>query len=252
MAIDPATAKAIVQAAAKVVTDPETRSKVLYIIFGGLIGLVVVILIPIYLLTHPLEMLRAMLADSPDASGVEQFIAENEERVFVFDNNIIWNEGADYPMPLNGSITSEHGNRPDPFNSSRTEFHNGIDIVGAWHANVIAVAAGVVERVNTAASDYGNNILIKHTKEDGAVFYSFYAHLSQIYMFEGQTVMQGAVIGLEGGDPENDPNPGRTTGHHLHFEIRTPGQNDAVDPKIYLFEQEETESSEESEAQSSP
>jgi len=111
----------------------------------------------------------------------------------------------------------------------------------------MSIADGTVERVNISVNGYGNNILIKHTKEDGSVFYSFYAHLSQIYMFEGQAVKQGAVIGLEGGNPEKDPNPGRTAGHHLHFEIRAPGPNDIVDPSTYIFKQEEETTTSETE-----
>ena len=239
MAIDPATAKAVVQAAAKVVTDPETRNKIAYFILGALVGLVVVILIPVYLLTHPLEMLKAAFSGGYDISAIERFKTENDGRVLVFEENLLWNKGADYPMPLKGAVTSEYGEREDPFGGGTTEFHNGMDIQGARQANITAIADGVVVKINTAESGYGNHILIKHTKADGSVFYSFYAHLSQIYMFQGQSVRQGAVIGLEGGDPDNDPNPGSSNGHHLHFEIRTPGPNDTVDPKTYLFKQEE-------------
>ncbi|MCR5145933.1 MAG: M23 family metallopeptidase, partial [Clostridia bacterium] len=65
--------------------------------------------------------------------------------------------------------------------------------------------------------------------------YSFYAHMSQIDVQVGDTVTQGQVIGLEGGDPATDQNPGRTTGHHLHFEIRSnSGYTNHVNPHDYL------------------
>ena len=252
MAVDPATIKVIittVTTAIKKVTDPESRQKMMFILIGGLAGLVVIILIPIYLLTHPFEMLKVIFADDPEIANIEEFKTEHDNDMLIFDASLLWNEGADYPMPLNGTVTSEYGERDNPFGSGAAEFHGGIDIQGARHANIVSVADGVIEKINTAESTSGNTILIKHTKADGTVFYSFYAHLSQIYMFEGQSIKQGAVIGLEGGDPEKDPNPGRTTGHHLHFEIRTPGENDKVDPAGYVFKIEETESSKTTESE---
>lgn len=67
---------------------------------------------------------------------------------------------------------------------------------------------------------YGNCVEVEHNV-DGETFYSFYAHLSRIDVTEGEQIPQGSIIGLEGGDPNTDPNPGDSTGHHLHFEIRT-------------------------------
>ena len=65
--------------------------------------------------------------------------------------------------------------------------------------------------------------------------YSFYAHLSKINVKAGESVKQGQVIGLEGGDPESDSNPGNTTGHHLHFEIRkASGYGNDLDPTKYI------------------
>ena len=70
---------------------------------------------------------------------------------------------------------------------------------------------------------------------NGETVYSFYAHLSEIRVEAGQTVTQGQVIGLEGGDPEVDSNPGSSTGHHLHFEMRNAsGYGNDVDPNNYI------------------
>ena len=70
---------------------------------------------------------------------------------------------------------------------------------------------------------------------DGEIVYSFYAHLSQINVTKGDCVVQGQVIGLEGGDPTSDPNHGNSTGHHLHFEIRkASGYGNDVDPTTYI------------------
>ena len=81
---------------------------------------------------------------------------------------------------------------------------------------------------------FGNCIEIKHIV-NGETIYSFYAHLSKINVKSGDKVKQGEVIGLEGGDPESDPNPGNSTGHHLHFEIRkASGYGNDVDPTKYI------------------
>ena len=81
---------------------------------------------------------------------------------------------------------------------------------------------------------FGNCVEIKHVV-NGETIYSFYAHLSRIDVQANQSVKQGCVIGLEGGDPNTDPNPGSSTGHHLHFEIRkASGYGNDVNPHDYL------------------
>ena len=129
--------------------------------------------------------------------------------------------------------------------------HTGIDISGVHRDNVIAIYDGIVT-IAEIQKGFGNCVEIKHeivtyetvTDEDGnekrvkhtEVFYSFYAHLSRIDVVEGMRVKQGNVIGIEGGDPKKDPNAGTSTGHHLHFEIRTKsGYGNDVDPKPYIM-----------------
>lgn len=253
MAIDPATAKAIAQAAAKIVTDKETRSKVLYIVLAAVVGGVAVLLIPLYLLTHPFEMLKAAFADTPDdAAFIEQYKQENDDKVLVIGDGLVFQDA--YPLPVKGaSITSEYGSRTDPITGAEA-FHSGTDFGGVWRSEIFAVADGEVVYVCTEKNEvFGNHIIIKHTgqrtNEAGGIetetFYALYAHMNEIYMFQGQSVRQGAVIGLMGGDPERDVNPGRSTGTHLHFEIRTAQNGSGVDPAGYIFpepEPEETES----------
>ena len=252
MAIDPATAKAIAKAAASVVTDKETRSKLLYIILIAIACGVAIILIPLYLLTHPIEMLKAAFADTPDdAAFIEQYKKENDDKVLVIGGNLTFEDA--YPLPVvGGSVTSGYGERTDPF-TGETAFHYGTDFGGVWQSNIYSVADGEVVKVNTAKNDgYGNYIIIKHTGQrtndaggiETEVFYGLYAHMNDIYMFEGQSVKQGALIGLMGGDPDRDSNPGRSTGTHLHFEIRTAQDGTGVDPAGYIFPIPEPEPSE--------
>lgn len=263
MAVDPATIKAVAKVAVNVLTNKETRSNLLYIILIALAVGVAIILIPIYLLTHPLEMLEAAFADTPDdAAYIEQYKQENDDKVLVIGEGLTVQDA--YPLPVIGAtVTSEYGERTDPI-TGEAAFHHGTDFGGEWRSEIFSVADGTVAVVCTEKNDgYGNYIIIKHTgqrtAEDGTVttetFYALYAHLNEIYMFEGQSVKQGAIIGLMGGDPERDTNPGKSTGTHLHFEIRTTQDGEAVDPAGYIFPvpepEPETEETTESEAMTS-
>ena len=142
--------------------------------------------------------------------------------------------GVDLIKPLDDgyTLTSDYGYRVDPIDGS-TSFHSGVDLVGPHHGNIYAVADGQVTWAGVQSS-YGNCVEIKHII-NGVEVYSFYAHMSRIDLQVGDLVEQGDVIGLEGGDQALDPNPGRTTGHHLHFEMRSAsGWTNHVDPHDYL------------------
>ena len=129
-----------------------------------------------------------------------------------------------YPKPIEGVVTNNYSNS-----------HTGIDIQGEHRSNIIAIEDGTVTFAGIQ-SGYGNCVEIKHKDENGNVFYSFYAHLYQIIVKQNDKVKMFDVIGKEGGDPKNDPNPGNSTGHHLHFEIRTaPGYGSQVNPTKYIF-----------------
>ena len=137
-------------------------------------------------------------------------------------------------LPLNCkyTITSSYGTRKHP-TTGVVKKHTGIDIAGTHHAQVLAVADGEVTFAGVQ-NGFGNCIEIKHIV-NGETIYSFYAHLSKLNVKAGDKVSQGTVIGLEGGDPESDPNPGNSTGHHLHFEIRNAsGYGNDVDPTNYI------------------
>lgn len=89
--------------------------------------------------------------------------------------------------------------------------HNGIDIGAAPGTPVFAAASGrvIVAKLGGYNGGYGNMIIISHDKGVQTV----YAHLRDIYITQGATVTQGQVIGEVG-------NTGRSTGPHLHFEVR--------------------------------
>ena len=135
------------------------------------------------------------------------------------------------PMTCDYVISSNYGNRVHPV-TGETKLHSGIDIVGTHHTQILSVADGEVTYAGVQ-SGYGNCVEIKHAV-NGVTVYSFYAHLSQINVQVGDKVSQGQVIGLEGG-AESDPNHGTSTGHHLHFELRSAsGSGNSLNPNDYI------------------
>ncbi len=99
--------------------------------------------------------------------------------------------------------------------------HAGVDIACAWGTPIRAAESGVVTRVQYLKTGYGYNIIINH----GGNLQTLYGHLSNIYVVPGQEVARGEIIGLEG-------STGRSTGPHLHFEVRVNGS--AVNPLNYI------------------
>jgi murein DD-endopeptidase MepM/ murein hydrolase activator NlpD len=116
-------------------------------------------------------------------------------------------------------LSSGFGRRGDPFRRTAA-IHYGVDIPGRIGTPVLASAPGVV-RFAGAAGSYGEMVEIDH---DGALA-TRYAHLSRILVRPGTRVEQGQLVALMG-------STGRSTGSHLHFEVRVGGR--AVDPLAYL------------------
>lgn len=137
-------------------------------------------------------------------------MTEYERKKFI-DTNFIW--------PVKGKITSYYGSRIDPITGIYS-FHSGIDIKNKTGAKIKSVKDGKVIFVGWQKI-YGNFVMIKHN--DGYI--TLYAHLSSISVKINQTVGQGEYIGIIG-------NTGRTTGLHLHFEIRKNGK--LINPLNYL------------------
>ncbi len=109
--------------------------------------------------------------------------------------------------PATGWISSPYGIRRDPF-TGKKRFHEGIDITNRIGTPVLAPADGIVTFAGRNGG-YGNVIYISH----GLGVSTRYGHLSKIYVKVGQHVQRGDVIGAIG-------NTGRSTGPHLHYEVR--------------------------------
>jgi murein DD-endopeptidase MepM/ murein hydrolase activator NlpD len=110
----------------------------------------------------------------------------------------------------NMRLTSSFGTRSDPFNGRRAR-HNGIDIPGPIGTPIYATADGTVGRAQRLGG-YGNYVEVEH----GLSLQTRYGHLSQILVQPGQRVRRGDIIGLMG-------STGRSTGSHLHYEVRIAG-----------------------------
>lgn len=116
-------------------------------------------------------------------------------------------------------ISSGFGYRSDPFNGSAA-FHAGLDFKGARGAPIYAAAKGVVRSAGRQQG-YGNCIEIDH----GNGLVTRYAHMSKFKVKAGQKIAAGDVIGAIG-------STGRSTGPHLHFEVRIHGR--PVNPRPFL------------------
>jgi murein DD-endopeptidase MepM/ murein hydrolase activator NlpD len=123
-----------------------------------------------------------------------------------------------YPFP--GSVTSTFGHRENPFEGSGIETHKGLDIKGPMGAQVKAMAKGVVKFAGPKGG-FGNCVIVKH----GNGFETLYGHLSKIKVSVDQKIDIGQQIG-------NIGSTGRSTGPHLHYEVRRNGRQ--INPQSFL------------------
>ena len=121
--------------------------------------------------------------------------------------------------PVIGVVTSEQGGRADPITGAGVN-HSGIDIKTEVGTNVRATGGGMVIRAEYSTG-YGNLIVIDH----GYGLQTYYAHNSELLVSKGDKVKRSAVIAKSG-------NTGRTTGPHVHYEVRYNGV--IKNPREYL------------------
>ena len=127
-------------------------------------------------------------------------------------------------MPVHdGRMTSDYGMRTHPVLKRRMG-HKGIDIAAATGTPIYATADGYVSKADWFSS-YGKFVSIEH----GARIQTRYAHMSRIAVEDGTWVEKGDLIGYVG-------STGRSTGPHLHYEVRIDGE--AVNPVPYMVESE--------------
>ncbi len=123
-------------------------------------------------------------------------------------------------QPVKGTaLTSGYGVRSDPFRG-RAAMHAGIDLAGPINTPIYATADAVVDR-SQWANGYGNLIELNH----GRGIQTRYGHLTRSIVKAGQRVKRGDLIGYMG-------STGRSTGSHLHYEVRVDGK--AVNPVPFM------------------
>lgn len=163
-------------------------------------------------LTQALAVPEASVIHGPIA--VKQLPSpEVEKNTPRASNSITWAD------PLGGRFVSGFGTRKDPWGGG-TKTHNGVDLAAPHGTRIRAAASGTVKSVGS------NPLLGRYVKiEHKNGFETTYGHMYRQAVKDGQKVSLGDVIGYEG-------STGRSTGPHLHFEIRKNGT--PVDPTIYI------------------
>jgi murein DD-endopeptidase MepM/ murein hydrolase activator NlpD len=139
--------------------------------------------------------------------------------------SMLMNQGLqDEVMPagrpiLKGWMSSFYGLRTDPFTGHKAH-HEGVDFAGKLGSDIVSVASGVVTWAGSRYG-YGNLVEINH----GNGYTTRYGHAQKVLVKVGDTVKKGQVVALMG-------STGRSTGPHVHFEVRYNGK--VVDPMEYI------------------
>jgi len=156
---------------------------------------------------------------SVNAQAAAQFQAlfQSWKKLDAIDNGVI---SIPSIQPLaNFTFTSAFGVRSDPFRGSAA-MHAGIDLSASYGTPIYATADGMVDRAEWFGG-YGNMVEIDH----GKGIATRYGHMSRIAAHSGEHVKRGDLIGYVG-------STGRSTGNHLHYEVRIDGH--AVNPIPFL------------------
>jgi murein DD-endopeptidase MepM/ murein hydrolase activator NlpD len=124
--------------------------------------------------------------------------------------------------PTRGWVTSDFGSRLDPYTSERV-MHAGLDIAGPHGKEVVSPSDGTVVFAGLEGG-YGNVVVLDH----GYGIKTRYGHLSSIKVKSGERVKRGDVIAALG-------NTGRSTGPHLHYEVRVNGI--AQNPRKFILDE---------------
>ncbi len=162
-------------------------------------------------LTAEMARLGAVLSDREDKLTMLESLLLNRE---------VMAEVTPSGRPVKqGWMSSGFGRRTDPFNGKKS-YHRGVDFAGRRGSEVVAVAAGVVERAKRQPG-YGNVIEIRHA--DG--YSTLYAHNKENLVKPGDVVSKGQTIALLG-------STGRSSGPHVHFEVHRDGK--IVDPLRFV------------------
>lgn len=173
---------------------------------------------------------ESLLADKSELEELKRELEKEEEELeakleeIAMQNSIEVPEGAiissgSWPVPGRTRISSPYGYRIHPILNTK-KLHKGIDIPAPKGTPAVAIDNGTVI-FSGVQSGYGNTLMIKH--DDGKV--TLYAHNDKLLASVGERVKKGQVVTKIG-------STGRSTGPHLHFEVRINGKT--TDPMKYI------------------
>ena len=148
-----------------------------------------------------------------------QYYKKRKSRIGTHKNSPYVGGEFTWPCPASRYISSSFGNRLHP-TLKVWKFHTGVDIGCAAGKDIVAAASGRVI-MSQWYGGYGNCVMIDH----GGGIVTLYGHASKLLVSTGATVKRGQTIALVG-------STGRSTGPHLHFEVRKDGEY--IDPMSYF------------------
>jgi murein DD-endopeptidase MepM/ murein hydrolase activator NlpD len=156
-----------------------------------------------------------------DIERLSELLADRERKLLLLEDLLIGQAILEEATPSGkpvkkGFISSAYGYRTDPFTGKKS-LHHGVDFAGKRGSEVIAVAAGVVTR-SERVPGYGNLVEIRHYNG----YTTRYAHNQKNLVKVGDVIAKGDTIALLGSS-------GRSSGPHVHFEVRKDGKS--VNPR---------------------
>lgn len=176
-----------------------------------------------YLPLHRQELAARKMQDFIDklseATQLEEVRQQDLLRALRDNRNIL--PAMPTIWPVTGFISSSFGGRQSPFGGG-AQFHKGLDISNRAGTPIIAPAEGAVI-LSGPDGAYGNSVELNH----GSGIVTKYAHMQRTTVRQGEWVKRGQVLGYIG-------TTGRTTGPHLHYEVRLNGV--PVNPMRYILE----------------
>lgn len=174
----------------------------------------------------PLLQARSLTADEIGRQMAEltRQLEERNDRLGVLEALLLQQNLKHTTIPNSSPVeaaynSSSFGWRNDPF-TGQMAFHEGLDFTAEKGTPIYAAADGIVSQAESTP-DYGNIVKVDH----GSGLETRYAHASRVLVKPGERVEKGQLIAEVG-------NTGRSTGAHLHFEVRLNGV--ALDPRKYL------------------
>lgn len=159
-------------------------------------------------------------ADLYDAD-VDSSLKENITEFEQYESKNVSVSAQSFLFPVDGEVVSEYGMRTNPVTNIYT-LHGGMDIAADTGTPIYSAYEGAVSAAGYSDT-YGYYVVVAHTSE----IKTLYAHCSELLVEKGETVKKGDRIALVG-------NTGRSTGPHLHFEVRV--GDSRINPRWILGE----------------